>query len=158
MPGTCRCNDEVSPFGWLALQYNRRMSKTNLFLKRWGAALLMMAVIFAFSVTPSYDLPNFDWADFLVKKGGHALGYGLLALAYLHGLMDENKETQSRWFYIAWALTVAYSATDEFHQSFTPGRHPAITDVLIDSIGAAVALLLANRYYKQKRPAQTTGR
>jgi VanZ family protein len=45
---------------------------------------------------------------------------------------------------------VLYSATDEFHQSFTPGRHPAVTDVMIDAIGAAVALILAARYYKQK--------
>ncbi len=45
-----------------------------------------MAIIFAFSSTPGKDLPNFGVLDFLVKKGGHMLGYGLLALAYWRGL------------------------------------------------------------------------
>ena len=131
------------------LQYNRRMSKTTLFLQRWGPALLMMAVIFAFSSVPSNDLPNFDWADFIIKKGGHAFGYGLLALSYLHGLKGKEQGDRSRWFYIAWVMAVLYSATDEFHQSFVPGRHPAVTDVMIDALGAAIMLFLFNLYRKK---------
>ena len=82
-------------------QYNQCMSKVTSFLRRWGPALLMMAVIFAFSSTPSNKLPNFNWADLIVKKGGHALGYGLLALPYLHGLKGNDHGDRSRWFYIA---------------------------------------------------------
>ena len=87
-------------------------------------------------------MPNFGLVDFLVKKGGHALGYGLLALAYLRGLKGESSEIVSRQLFIAWVLATLYSATDEFHQSFVPGRHPAVTDVMIDSVGAAIALFL----------------
>ena len=130
-------------------QYNQCMSKVTSFLRRWGPALLMMAVIFAFSSTPSNKLPNFNWADLIVKKGGHALGYGLLALPYLHGLKGNDHGDRSRWFYIAWVMAVLYSATDEFHQSFVPGRHPALTDVVIDAIGAALMLLLVNQYRKK---------
>ena len=86
-----------------------------------------------------------------MKKGGHALGYGLLGLAYLRGLKGEGHILTPRHLLLAWTLAVLYSATDEFHQSFTPGRTPAVTDVLIDSVGAAVALFLAGRYYKDKR-------
>jgi VanZ family protein len=125
------------------------MSKTTLFLRRWGPALLMMAVIFAFSSVPSNKLPNFDWADLIVKKGGHALGYGLLALSYLHGLKGNGQDDRSRWFYIAWAMAILYSATDEFHQSFVPGRHPEVTDVMIDAIGAAIMLFLFNQHGKK---------
>ena len=110
----------------------------------------MMAAIFAFSSIPSKEMPNFGIIDFLVKKGGHALGYGILALAYLRGLKGERNEIISRQFFIAWVLATLYSATDEFHQSFVPGRHPAITDVMIDSLGAAVALILMGKYYKQE--------
>ena len=126
------------------------MSRLNAFLRRWGPAILLMVAIFAFSSTPSSDLPNFNWADRIVKKGGHALGYGLLAFAYLRGLKGENSHTTLRQFLGAWLMAVLYSATDEFHQSFTPGRHPAVTDVLIDATGAAVVLILAARYYKRK--------
>lgn len=118
----------------------------------------MMAVIFAFSSFPASELPNFDRADRIVKKGGHALGYGLLALSYLRGLKGDIQGLHSRWLYLAWFMAVLYSATDELHQSFVPGRQPAATDVLIDALGAAAALFLAGRYYKQKRPAISAGR
>ena len=75
--------------------------------------------------------------DFLVKKGGHATGYALLALANMRALGWDRK----RW-HLAWLLAVIYSATDEFHQSFVPGRTPALMDVGIDAFGAAVGLLL----------------
>jgi len=118
------------------------MAKFNSALRNWGLAILMMAAIFAFSSIPSTEMPNFGLVDFLVKKGGHALGYGLLALSYLRGLKGERSEIISRQLFVAWALATLYSATDEFHQSFVPGRHPAVMDVMIDSIGAAVALFL----------------
>ncbi len=113
------------------------MSSLKDFLKRWGPALFVMAAVFAFSSTPGKDLPSFGVIDFLVKKGGHMLGYGLLGLAYWRGL---------RWYpkfvWLAWALAVVYAATDEFHQSFIAGRHPSPIDVfLFDGGGAAVFLL-----------------
>lgn len=131
------------------------MSRLNAFIRRWGVAIFMMVVIFVFSSLPSSELPNFNWADWIVKKGGHALGYGLLAFTYLRGLKGESSHTSSRQLLGAWLLAVLYSATDEFHQSFTPGRHPAATDVLIDSIGAAIALILAVRYYRRKMTGHT---
>lgn len=117
-----------------------------------------MMVIFGFSSVPSEEMLNFGLLDYIVKKGGHAFGYGLLGLSYLRGLKGENEAVASRWFYTAWVLAVLYSTTDEFHQSFVPGRHPAVTDVMIDASGAALVLFLANRYYKRKRPAISAGR
>jgi VanZ family protein len=112
------------------------MSKMRLFLRTWGPSLLMMGAIFCFSSIPSNEMPYFGLADFLVKKGGHATGYALLVLANMRAFGWDRK----RWW-LAWLLAVLYSATDEFHQSFVPGRHPAITDVGIDALGAAVGLL-----------------
>jgi VanZ family protein len=133
------------------------MSKIVSFLQHWGPALLLMAAIFGFSSIPSTEMPNFGLLDLMVKKGGHALGYGLLALAYLRGLKGNSGELETRWLYLAWLMAVLFSTTDEFHQSFVPGRYPAAMDVLIDTLGAAAALLLAGRYYKQKRPAARLG-
>jgi VanZ family protein len=41
---------------------------------------------------------------------------------------------------IAVALATGYGATDEFHQSFVPGRGPAFSDVLIDLVGASLGV------------------
>lgn len=36
---------------------------------------------------------------------------------------------------------VLYAASDEFHQSFVPGRGPSIVDVGIDSLGVLTGIL-----------------
>ena len=132
------------------------MAKINSFVERWGLALLIMAAIFGFSSVPSADMPVFVYLDLIVKKGGHALGYGLLALSYLRGLKGNSKDVGLKRLVIAWGMATLYSATDEFHQSFVLGRNPTAIDVLIDSLGAALALVLAGRYYRQKRPTMQT--
>lgn len=125
------------------------MKKYFSIVPRWIPALLVMLAIFALSSRPDYDLPNFHGWDYFIKKGAHMIGYGLLALSYFRALPNRN-------YKLAWLLAVLYSATDEVHQSLVPGRHAAITDVLIfDNLGAIVALSL---YYfcgrKRKKGSQ----
>jgi VanZ family protein len=117
-------------------------------LSRWLPAIALMLVIFLFSAQPSANLPDFEWLDGVVKKGGHMLGYALLALAYWWAL---GFRRDRRWQ--PWVLALIYAATDEWHQSFVPGRSPSAWDVLIfDNLGALVALWLAGVLEKQKRP------
>ena len=110
-----------------------------------------MAAIFGFSSIPSSGMPTFGFWDILVKKGGHAFGYGLLSLAYLHGLTMGSGKYPGVLQMLAWGMATLYSVTDEFHQSFVPGRHPAMSDVLIDSLGAAVMLVWVKHYKSARR-------
>lgn len=115
------------------------MKRVTRIVPRWLPALTVMLVIFVFSSQPSRALPDFGWADRLMKKGGHMTGYGLLALSFWHAL---EWRRDRRW--LAWLLAVLYAATDEFHQSFVPGRNPSVWDVAaFDSLGALVALWAA---------------
>ena len=41
---------------------------------------------------------------------------------------------------IVLAIGVVCAAMDEFHQSFVPGRNPAVMDVLIDTLGVCVGM------------------
>jgi VanZ family protein len=119
-------------------------------LKRWGPAAIIMAIIFWASATPSTDIPKFGLWDTLVKKGGHALGYGLLALAYQYGLANGQRPSL-RQAALSVVLAVLYAVTDEFHQSFTKGRTPTWLDVVIDGAGASAATGL--RLWWQSRGA-----
>jgi len=103
----------------------------------------MMLAIFAFSSIPSNSMPTFDWADLLIKKSAHALGYGLLALAYLYAFRCDSSKWKTAWF-----LAFLYAISDELHQSFVIGRHASIIDVAIDSAGAAIALKLSDKKFK----------
>jgi VanZ family protein len=131
------------------------MSGILAFIRRWLPAILIMGAIYVFSSIPSYEMPNFAWADTLVKKGGHMLGYGLLALAYMWGLRAAcpactcaitgggqawERSDPKRSAIAAWLLALLYACSDEFHQIFVAGRHASLLDVGIDAIGAAIAL------------------
>jgi VanZ family protein len=119
-------------------------------IKLWIPAFCIMLAIFVASSTPSIDLPVFGVWDIVVKKGGHMTGYALLGIAFWYGLGFEQK----RGWVLAWLLALIYAFSDEFHQLFTPGRHPSMEDIfLFDGIGAAIGLgLLAlwQRFFRKK--------
>jgi VanZ family protein len=118
--------------------------KNNKSILRWLPAIALMVVIFGFSSIPSQEMPSFGILDLVVKKGAHMLGYGLLALAYWYGLRFDKR----RWW-LALLFAVLYAISDEFHQSFVPGRHPSLVDALIiDGSGAALMLLAVSRARK----------
>jgi len=116
-------------------------------ISRWFPAILMMATIFIFSSMPSDSLPNFNFLDRLIKKGGHMLGYGFLAQTYWYAMRNTGRR-----HVFAWLLAVLFAASDEFHQSLVPGRHASAWDVLIfDNLGAAIGILVATVYSKNKK-------
>ena len=95
------------------------MKKILSIVPRWFPALLIMIVIFAFSSQPKNNLPDLlDW-DYFIKKAGHMIGYGLLALSYFHLLKYSEKR-----YWLPWFMAFLYAATDEFHQSFVLAAAP----------------------------------
>ena len=128
------------------------MKKFLSIVPRWFPALSVMLAIFAFSSQPGDSLPSFqDW-DYAIKKMGHVIGYGLLALSYFHFLKYNKKQV-----WLAWLMALIFSVTDEFYQSFVPGRNASVFDVLIfDNFGAAFALwrhfIYWNKYEKEIYP------
>ena len=112
-------------------------------LPKWLPALVLMLIIFAFSNTPSSGLPTFNAADFVIKKGAHMLGYALLALSYLRTFDGDIRKRKLIWL---WAIL--YAATDEFHQSFIPGRQASFWDVAADVTGA----LIVTWYWYLRQP------
>jgi VanZ family protein len=114
----------------------------------WLPAILIMATIFSLSSIPSTVMPVFGTWDLLVKKGGHVLGYGLLAVSYWYGLGFKK-----RALLMTFVCTVVYALSDEFHQSFVLGRHPSLVDALvIDAGGAAIGLGLAYWWWVKRGP------
>ena len=116
---------------------------------RWLPALLLMAVIFLLSSTPARSLPNFGAIDLLIKKGGHATGYALLALAYYFALPPRLSPVYRGA--LAFVMALLFALSDEFHQSFVEGRTSSLRDVGIDSAGAAIALFFGVFYSSNSR-------
>ncbi|HLS91295.1 MAG TPA: VanZ family protein [Limnochordia bacterium] len=83
----------------------------------------------------------------------HAAAYAVLALL-LHAALRRAWQAPPRTaWWIAWMVAVVYGVTDEYHQSFVPGRDPSLKDLVADALGAAMALSLwtrwANRHGRQ---------
>ena len=87
----------------------------------------------------------------LLRKAGHVTEYAILAwLAARAFTTSSRKLLRSRWFWLSLLFVIAYSLSDEFHQSFVPSRTGSIYDSLIDSLGGLTALaLLALRKRRQ---------
>jgi len=118
--------------------------------------LVWAGVIFAFSATPNLRVAQAADVDFVVRKAGHMFVFGVLAVLVWRALESSAVRHAMVW---SWVLTVAYAASDEFHQSFTAGRHPSPVDVGIDSFGAllflvALALWLRGRRARSRAPRQ----
>jgi VanZ family protein len=103
-----------------------------------------MTFIFYLSSIPGEQLGPGTLAVNLIKKAGHVFIFGVLAALYLFALKGRKSllETQGVFFLLSLFLAFLYAVSDEYHQSFTPGRHAAVNDVLIDVCGALSVLVL----------------
>lgn len=140
------------------------MPKPHVFLKFWLPVLLWMAVIFtASSDAHSYEhsfsivgpmlrwlFPNMpqnkiDIIHHVFRKCGHLTEYAVFALLLWRALHVSKSELPAwSWPKVGGTLLLVFlfAATDEFHQSFVPTRTPMFSDVLIDTTGGAIGLLV----------------
>jgi VanZ family protein len=109
---------------------------TSAALRLWAPVVLWAAVIFAFSSVSDLGTGLGTW-DLVLRKIAHAAEFAVLGGLLLRALRDERA---------ALAAGIAYAVSDELHQHFVPGRVGSPLDVLIDSVGVAVGVLLWRRY------------
>lgn len=107
---------------------------------------LIMGTIFFLSHQPGTDfqLPPLPGLD----KLGHGVLYGLLAAAALYAVPRKTLRVKSgRAGLLIILFCLLYGVTDEYHQSFIPGRVASIGDLMADGTGAAVLVFLWLRYF-----------
>jgi len=129
---------------------------------RWGITIVWTALIFTLS-TETYsssfsalllrdflDLvrvtvspATFEVLHHLVRKSAHVTEYAIFGLLLYHCLLRSNR-TDWRPLLGAWSVLIAaaYSLTDEFHQFFVSGRTASLWDCGIDTMGAALGMLV----------------
>jgi VanZ family protein len=121
-------------------------------LWHWLPPLAWMGLIFFLSAQP--DLPHAPgpWVDTLLKKTGHALAYGVLAWLYWRALRVHAKGNRGSAAVraVSIVLTVAYALSDEYHQTFVPGRNGNLVDVTVDGMGGCGAMLV-DRWLERRR-------
>jgi VanZ family protein len=120
-------------------------NKTVKFLNLWLPPFLWALLIFKFSSGTVPLASPIQWQDFVVKKTGHVLLFGALALLIYRSLVGQGVNRKKA---AIWAVLIAffYGGTDEFHQMFTQGREARVRDVFIDGFGAGVVIFLTYHF------------
>jgi VanZ family protein len=95
--------------------------------------------------TQSVDPVNINELNLMIRKITHVIVFGILAF-----LLYKTLAAYPFSYILSWILTVIYAVSDEWHQSFMPGRVAAYKDVLFDSLGAFIALFLLYLFTKKK--------
>jgi len=109
------------------------------FSKYWLPAIFWVVVIFFFSSFPTKQTTEIFWQDFLLKKTAHFIEFGILAVLLYRAFINSGFKTKNAIIYSV-IFFVLYAISDEFHQSFIPGREPRVRDVIIDMTGGILSL------------------
>lgn len=133
----------------------------------WLALLVWMGVIFYFShqsgdasmqlsdgILDSFkslfqNFLDYHTLSYIVRKIAHFTEYFILGLLIYHLVKQYRviSKTEIIWMIL---FCVIYAMSDEFHQVFIGGRSPMIFDVIIDSLGSSLSILLFRLFQRGK--------
>ncbi len=119
------------------------------------ALLAWAAAIFVGSSIPNPpDAGGGEWK----YEAAHVFEYAVFgALAFLALRTYLPSAATSTLTSAAWALSLLYGVSDEFHQSFVANRDANALDVIFDGAGAVIGIALAARFWGD-RATQTEAR
>jgi VanZ family protein len=126
----------------------------------WLPALCWAAVIFSLStdafsadhtgrvlrpilfwLIPHLTEQGFEAIHILVRKTAHFTEYFIFCLLLYRGIRGGQRGWRWSWALAALFIAAGYSALDEIHQAFVASRTASPYDSLLDSIGAAFAVV-----------------
>lgn len=147
----------------------------------WAAVIIWMAIIFLFSaqngqessalsggisekiidiIDPLIVKLNWDSAKFAagfesaLRTMAHGAIYFVLGVLLSLTMQCYNISMLKR-FLLSLSISVVYAISDEIHQHFVPGRACQLFDVMVDTLGALVGILLVvavfYKKYKKKK-------
>ena len=131
-------------------------------LKNWLPVFIWLGVIFLGSSdlmsaehTSRFIVPFLRWLKpdispetlasihFIVRKCAHLGEYAVLALLLFRAAILTNLKRSLAILYVSvWVACLFVATTDEFHQTFVASRGASATDIMIDSGGAILGLLI----------------
>jgi len=123
----------------------------NLISKKYYSSITVIGFaffIFFLSAIPDLKSGLDTTLDIILRKIAHATEFGVLAYLIFLALANFKLSTKKSLLF-ALILAFLYAASDEFHQSFVPGREMALIDFLVDATGAILSFYLI--FLQQKR-------
>ena len=90
--------------------------------------------------------------DLIIRKMGHFSEYmvlGFFSFSYLSNIFmkDNIHRNYKKTAILSQIFSAVYASSDEFHQTFVVGRDGNFIDVLIDSSGVLVGIIISSIIY-----------
>ena len=124
---------------WMALifYFSHQPATESAELSRGVTALLLQAVE---TLAPGVEIDAPVFHSF-VRKATHFAVYLVLGVLVINALFVSGVRGYRA---AGWALLICvlYAISDEFHQTFVPGRSGEVVDVLLDSLGSGTGILM----------------
>jgi VanZ family protein len=94
-----------------------------------------------FGLMPHLTEQGFLAIHIFVRKAAHFTEYFIFCLLLYRGIRAGQRGWRWSWALTALFIAAGYSALDEIHQAFVASRTASPYDLLLDSIGAAFAVV-----------------
>ena len=115
--------------------------------KYWLPVILWMALIFILSSIPGKNIPDIPIPNF--HKLVHLIEYSVLGALLIRALIHLAAGTgKVKLILISIAIAAAFALSDEWHQTFVPGRNGCLMDAINDIIYAMIGVYV---YYRASR-------
>ncbi len=112
----------------------------------WLPSIFWMGLIFFLSSFPKIQLTDLGWANFLTRKFAHLSEYAILCYLNYRALKRTAKISPKKNLLLSFLIAVVYAVTDEYHQTFVPGRSGNVFDWGIDSLGAFLGMMFSWKF------------
>ncbi len=112
---------------------------------RWFLVILWMAVIFAFSSQANSGEATeqvLGEVNVPVRKCAHMFEYAVLFWLTRWSAITIRRPNFIVPGMFAFVFCLLYACSDEYHQSFVPGRSAQLQDVAVDMAGSLIAAFL----------------
>ncbi len=123
----------------------------------WLPLVLWMSIIFCLSSIPGPSLPKMptETINFLAHKTVHFVEYTGLGFLFIRAVIYSKQNLQVlKWMCLSAGIIFLFAASDEWHQSFVPGRYAKWTDVIFDMVYGWLGMFF---YLKTRRMASHMG-
>ena len=108
---------------------------------------VVLSAVPGFEEQPEEVMVNIiEKLQFIVRKSAHFIGYMILGIL-ASGLILQYENINKK-YPLAFLICVIYAISDEIHQLFVPGRSGQVRDVLIDSAGSLLGIILVMAFVK----------
>jgi VanZ family protein len=116
----------------------------------WLLVIAWAGLIFFVSDQPKETFQRLGFTGQVLSVGGHLIVYFVLMILLVLALRASTKLSTKQVYLLAFLIVAIYGLSDEYHQSFVPGRTPTLVDWVVDLIGAALALLVLLRWDRRQ--------